>query len=85
MFALLFFFFFFFSLFKAVPVAYGSSQARGRIGAAGASLCHSHSNTRSELHLRLHHSSWQPWILNPLSMARDETHILMDTSGLLYR
>ena len=26
----------------------------------------------------LHHSSQQPWILNPLSKARDQTHILMD-------
>ena len=24
----------------------------------------------------LHHSSWQHWILNPLSKARDQTHIL---------
>ena len=28
----------------------------------------------------LYHSSWQCWILNPLSKARDRTHILMDTS-----
>ena len=34
-------------------VAYGSSQvARGRIGAAAASLCHSHSNVGSEQHLK---------------------------------
>ena len=26
----------------------------------------------------LHHSSWQHWILNPMSEARDKTHILMD-------
>ena len=26
----------------------------------------------------LHHSSWQPGILNPLREARDQTHILMD-------
>ena len=45
------FFFFFFFLFRATPEAYGSSQARGGIGAAAASLCCSHSNTRSELHL----------------------------------
>ena len=25
----------------------------------------------------LHHTSWQCWILNPLSEARDQTHILM--------
>ena len=29
----------------------GSSQARGQIGAAGASLRHRHSNVGSELHL----------------------------------
>ena len=38
-------------IFKATPAAYGSSQARGQIGALAAGLRHSHSNTRSELHL----------------------------------
>ena len=28
----------------------------------------------------LHHSSWQRWILNPLSTARDQTCILIDIS-----
>ena len=28
----------------------------------------------------LHHSLWKHQILNPLSKARDQTHILMDTS-----
>ena len=28
----------------------------------------------------LHRSSWQCWILNPLSEARDWTHVLMDAS-----
>ena len=32
----------------------------------------------------LHHSSWQCWILNPLSKARDRTCILMDTSWVCY-
>ena len=36
----------FFCLFRATPMAYGSSQARGWIGATAASLCHS--NTGSE-------------------------------------
>ena len=31
----------------------------------------------------LHPSSWQCWILNPLSEATDWTHILMDTSQVL--
>ena len=41
----------FFLLFRATPVAYGSSQARGRIEAVDASLRHSHSSGGSELHL----------------------------------
>jgi len=32
----------------------------------------------------LHHSSWQCWILNPLSEARDRTCILTDTSRVHY-
>ena len=32
---------------------------------------------------KLHHSSWQCPILNPLTKARDRTHILMDTSWVL--
>ena len=35
---------FFFFLFRAAPAVYGSPLARGQIGAAAASLCHSHSN-----------------------------------------
>ena len=41
-----------FCFFRAVPMAYGGSQARGWIGATAASLHHSHSKTRSEPHLR---------------------------------
>ena len=49
-----FFLFFFFCLFRAVPVAYGLSQARGQIGAVAASLSHSHShsNVGSKPYLR---------------------------------
>ena len=38
-------------LFRATLVAYGSSQARGQIGATAAGLSHSHSNFGSEPHL----------------------------------
>ena len=41
-------FFFFFLLFRASLAAYGSSQARGRIGAVASGLHHSHSNTGSK-------------------------------------
>ena len=50
----LFFFFFlsFFAFSRASPVAYGGSQARGRIRAVAAGLHQSHSNSGSELHLQ---------------------------------
>ena len=41
-------FYFILLLFRATPVAYGGSQARGRIGTTAAGLHHSHSNTGSE-------------------------------------
>ena len=36
---------------RGTPVAYGSSQAKGLIGTATASVHHSHSNVESEPHL----------------------------------
>ena len=45
-------FFFFWSFFRAAPMSYGGSQARGPVRAIAASLCHSHSNAESEPHLR---------------------------------
>ena len=39
------------NFFRAKPLAYGGSQARGRIGSAAAGLCHIHSNAISDLHL----------------------------------
>ena len=36
------------SLFRALSVAHGGSQARGPVGAVAAGLRHSHSNARSE-------------------------------------
>ena len=54
----------FFCLFTDTPAAYGSSRARGWIGASAATL---------------HQSLWQHQILNPLNEARDQTCILMKT------
>ena len=62
-------FFFFFCLFRAAPMAYGSSQARGWIGAVAASL---------------HQSSWQHPVLNPTSKAKDWTWALMDASKICF-
>ena len=56
-------------LFRATPVAYGSSQAKDWIRATAGSL---------------HHNSWQSWILNPLSETRDWICILMDTSQICF-
>ena len=57
-----------FFFFRATPMAYGSSQARGRIRAAAASLPH---------------NSRQHQILNPLNEVRDRTQVLMDTSWVV--
>ena len=57
-----FFFFVFFPFLGLLPVAYGESQARGRIRAVDTSL---------------HPSSRQRRILHPLSEAGGGTHSLM--------
>ena len=75
--------FFSFVFFRGTSMAYGGSQARGRIRAVATG--HSHSHTRSELHLHLQHSSQHCWILNPLSEARDYTRILVAASRIRYR
>ena len=81
-FYLLIFLFFAFCLFRATPMAYGSSQARGPIGAIAAGLHHSHSHVRSEPHLRSTPQIMVTPILNPLSEARDGTHNLMVSSQI---
>ena len=61
---------FFVCLFlRASPVTFGNPQVRGRIRATASSL---------------YHSPQQCWILNPLSEARDQTGVLMDTSRVSY-
>ena len=63
-------------------MAYRGSQARGQTGAVTAGLCHSHSKMGSKPVCNLHQSSWQCWIPNPLSEARDQTCVLMDASQI---
>ena len=68
--------FFFFCLFSTAPTVYAGSQAWGRIGAVAAGdpshVCN------------LHHSWGQCWILNPVSKAREWTHVLLETSRVCY-
>ena len=57
----------------------GSNQS------CSSNLHHSHSNARSEPHQQPTPQLKQHWIHNPLCEARDQTHVLMDTSQFLYR
>ena len=58
-------------LFRAMPMAYGGSQARGPIGATAASLCHS--NIRLELCLQPTLQLTETQDPYPLRKARDQT------------
>ena len=62
-------------------MAYGCSQARGWIWAAYAIA--TATQYQSQI-CKLHCSLWQCQILNPLSRARDQILILMDTSQVSY-
>ena len=67
----------------AAPAAYGSSQAGDQIRAA-AEICTTATAAWDPSHiLDLRCSLWQCQILNPLSKARDQTCVLMDTSWVL--
>ena len=57
---------------------------KGLIGAIATDLHHSHSKLDPSHVFDLPHSSWQQWIVNPLSEATDQTYILMDTSRVRY-
>ena len=65
-----FYFILSFCLFRAAPMAYGSSQPRDRIGTVATGL---------------HHSSQQCRILNPLSGATDRTRNLMVPCRIRFR
>ena len=63
-------------------MAYGGSQAMGRIRAIAAGLHHCHLGYK--LHLQPHQGSWQRWLLNPLRKARDRTCVLMDARQIYF-
>ena len=84
--------FFFLDFAFFFRTTYGSSQARGPMGAAAASLHHSNAIAMHTIAMPdlshvcdLCHSSWQCWILNPLSKARDWTCNLMAPSRIHFR
>ena len=59
----LFIYLFIFCIFRALPIAYGASQARGQIRAIA---------MQDPSHIfNVHHILWQRQILKPLSEARD--------------
>ena len=60
-----------------VPRLGVESQARGAVAAG---LCQRHSNLDPRDICHLYHSSWQCWILNPLSKAWDGICVLMDAT-----
>ena len=68
-------FFFFFALLGLNPQHMKVPRLR-----VESELRQSHSNVEFEPCLRLHHSSQQRQILNPVSEVRDRTHVLMDPS-----
>ena len=77
---------FFFLLFRAKFAAYGSSLARGQISELQLPAYATATAMWNPSHIcDLHHSSWQHWIPNPLSKARDQTHILGNTSWACYQ
>ena len=74
------FFFGSFCVFRATPMAYGGSQARGPIGAVATSLHPATATWDPSPICDLYHSLQQHQILNPLNEAGNRTHILMDAS-----
>ena len=65
----------------AAPVAYGSSRARVRIGAAAEDYATAMATPYLSCICDLHYCLWQCWILNALSEARDRICILTETTS----
>ena len=68
---------------RATPAAYGSSQLGVKSKLQLAAYAIATATPDLSLICNLHHSSRHCRILNPLSEARDQIHILMDASWVL--
>ena len=73
-------YYYYYLLFRASPTAYGGSSARGPKEAQLLAYATAIETLDLSCICDLYHSSWQHRILNPLSKARDQTCVLMDTS-----
>ena len=74
-------FFFFFSFFFLGP--YSRHMEVPRLGVGSELQLPAYTATTAMPDLSLYHSSWQRQILNPLSQARDQTSISVDTNQVL--
>ena len=81
-FPFLFFRVFVFCLFRAASVPYGGSQVRVELESELPAYPTAAATPDPSHVYNLHHSSWQRWILNPLSEARDHTLNLMVPSRI---
>ena len=70
---------FFFFFWRATPSAYGSSRLGVKSEVQPPAYATATAMQNPSCICDLHNSSWQHWILNPLSRARDHTCILVDT------
>ena len=78
-------FLFIYLLFRAAPMAYGRSQAAGRIRALQPRAYTTATATRDASHIfSLYYSSRQCQVPNPLSEVRGQTRVLMDTSWIRF-
>ena len=73
-------FLFLFFFLRAAPVAHGDAQARSELQPPVYTTATATPDPSCVCDL--HHSSWQRQIPDPLSEARDQTCVLMDTSGV---
>ena len=73
---------FIYLFFRAAPMAYGGSQARGWLRAAAAAYATGTAMPDPSHICHLHYSSQQRQILNPLSKARDRNRNLIVLSRI---